>query len=32
MSEENKALFRRFIDEVVNQKNVAVIDELMQRG
>ena len=30
MSEENKALFRRFIDEVVNKHNVDVIDELME--
>ncbi len=29
MSEANKALFRRFIEEVVNQKKIAVIDELM---
>ena len=29
MSEENKASFRRFIDEVVNKKNLAVIDELI---
>ena len=29
MSEENKALFRRFIDEVVNNKTLAVIDELI---
>ncbi len=29
MSEANKALFRRFVDEVVNQKNMATLDELM---
>lgn len=29
MSEQNKALYRRFVDEVVNKKNLAVIDELM---
>lgn len=28
MSEANKALFRRFIDEVWNRRNLAVIDEL----
>ncbi len=29
MSEENKAYYRRFIDEVINKKNVALIDELV---
>ena len=29
MSEENKASFRMFIDEVVNSKNLVVIDELI---
>ena len=29
MSEENKALFRRFIDEVMGNKNLAVLDELI---
>lgn len=29
MSEENKASFRTFIDEVVNIKSLAVIDELI---
>jgi len=29
MSEEDKASFKRFIDEVVNNKNLAVIDELI---
>ncbi len=29
MSEQNKAMYRRFVDEVVNKKNLAVIDELM---
>jgi len=29
MSGENKALFRRFIEEIVNQKKIDVIDELM---
>ena len=29
MSEESKTLFKRFVDEVFNKKNVAVIDELM---
>lgn len=29
MSEENKALYRRFVDEVINKKNLAVMDELM---
>ena len=29
MSEQNKALYRRFVDEVVNKRNLAVIDELM---
>ena len=29
MSEENKALFRRFNDETVRNKNVGAIDELM---
>jgi steroid delta-isomerase-like uncharacterized protein len=28
MSDENKALMRRFYDEVVNGKNIALIDEL----
>ena len=30
MSEENKALFRRFIEEVVNKRNLDAIDELME--
>ena len=29
MSEENKALYRRFIDEIIKNKRVEVIDELM---
>ena len=29
MLEQNKALFERFVDEVFNKKNVAVLDELM---
>ena len=29
MSEQNKALFRRFTDEVINGKNTSVIGELM---
>ena len=29
MSEENKANFRRFMDEVINNKNLDAIDELM---
>ena len=29
MLEQNKTLFKRFVDEVFNKKNVAVIDELM---
>ena len=29
MSEQNKALFRRFVDEIVNGKNTDVIDDLM---
>ena len=29
MSEENKALFRRFIDEVMNKQNVDAIDDFM---
>ena len=29
MSEANKALFRRFIDEVLNAKNPDMIDELI---
>ena len=29
MSEANKALYRRFVDEVINKKNLAVMDELM---
>ncbi len=29
MSEQNKTLFKKFVDEVFNKKNVAVIDELM---
>lgn len=29
MSEENKALYRRFIDEVINKQDFSVIDELM---
>ena len=29
MSEANKALYLRFIDDVINKKNVAVIDELI---
>ena len=28
MSEENKALVRRYVDEVINQDNMAVIDEI----
>ena len=27
--EENKALFRRIIDEVFNDKNIGVVDELL---
>ena len=30
MSEENKALFRRFMDEVVNGRNFSAIDDLME--
>ena len=29
MSEANKALFQRFIDDMINKKNVAVMDELL---
>ena len=29
MSEANKALYRRFVNEIIKNKNVAVIDELM---
>ena len=29
MSEENKALFRRFVDDVVNNRNFGAIDDLM---
>ena len=29
MSEENKALFRRFMDEVVSKRNVDAIDDFM---
>jgi len=29
MSEENKALYRRFIDEIINGKNTSVIGDLM---
>ena len=29
MSEENKALYRRFTDEIIKNKRVEVIDELM---
>ncbi|PKB81553.1 MAG: hypothetical protein BZY88_06450 [SAR202 cluster bacterium Io17-Chloro-G9] len=29
MSEENKALFRRFIDDIMKNKKIDVIDELM---
>lgn len=29
MSEQNKALFRRFIEEIVNRQNVAAVDELI---
>ena len=29
MSEENKPLFRRFIDEVINNKNVNALDKLI---
>ena len=29
MSEENKALYRRFVDEIVNSKNLNAIDDLM---
>ena len=29
MSQENKALFTRFISEVLNSKNVSAVDELM---
>ena len=28
-SEENVALFRRFVDEVINNRNVAVIDTMV---
>ena len=28
-SEENKALYRKFIDEVIGKRNLAVIDEMM---
>ncbi len=29
MSEQNKALYRRFIDEVIGRKNLGAIDELL---
>ena len=29
MSEENKALFRRFMDEVISKRNIDAIDDLM---
>ena len=29
MSEENKALFRRFVDEIINKKDVSLIDDLI---
>ena len=29
MSEQNKALYRRFIDEIINGKNTSVIPDLM---
>ena len=29
MSEQNKALYRKFVDEVVDKKNMAVLDELV---
>ena len=29
MSEENKRLYRKFVDEVVNKKNLAMIDEMI---
>ena len=29
MSEENKALFRQIVDEMVNKKNLGVLDELV---
>ena len=28
-TEENKAIVRRFLEEVINQKNLAVVDELL---
>ncbi len=29
MSEQNKTLYRKFVDEVINKKNLAMIDEMM---
>ena len=29
MSEENKALFRQFVDRVINEKNADAVDDLM---
>ena len=29
MSEQNKALYRRFIDEVIGNRNLPVLDELV---
>ncbi len=29
MSEENKRFMRRFVKEVINQKNLAALDELV---
>jgi len=32
MSEENKALFRRFVNELINNKNLELLGELMATG
>ena len=31
-TEENKALLRRYLDEIINKRNLAILDELMAPG
>ena len=32
MLEQNKALFKRYVDEVYHKRNVALIDEILGQG
>ena len=32
MSEENKALYKRFIDEVINKQNMAALEDMIAPG